>query len=72
MTPLNAIVTKDLLVNIVRKVDCQLYLIRFVSFQLFQGGHLHTIVTNVDIAPELVERLHPTTSVHMIASFAAE
>ena len=43
------------------EVDCQLYSIGFVSFQLFQGGHLHTIVTNVDIAPELVERLHPTT-----------
>ena len=53
MRPLNAIVTKDLLVNIVRKVDCQLYSIRFVSFQLFQGGHLHMIATSVDIAPRI-------------------
>jgi len=30
------------------------------------------IATNVDIAPELVERLHPTISVHMIASIAAQ
>ena len=79
MTPLNAIATKDSLVNIVRKVHCQLYSIRFVSgissvcgHHPSVGGHLHTIDTNVDIAPELVERLHPTTSVHVIASFAAE
>ena len=72
MTPLNAIVRKDLLVNIVRKVDCQLYSIKFVSFQLFHCGQLHTIATNVEIAPKLIERLHPTTSVDMIASFAAE
>ena len=64
--------TKDSLVNIVRKVDCQLFSIRFVLVELFYGGHLHTIATNVDIAPELVERLHGTTSVHMIALIAAE
>ena len=46
--------------------------IRFVLVELFYGGHLHTIATNVDIAPELVERLHRTTSVHMIALIAAE
>ena len=69
MTPLNAIVRKDLSVNIVRKVDCRLYSIRFVSFQLFQGGHLHTIATNVDIAP-MQNWLNDYS--HMIASFAAE
>ena len=53
MTPLNAIVTKDLLVNIVRKVGCQLYSGRFVSFQLFHSGHPYTIATNIDIAPRI-------------------
>ena len=53
MTPLNAIVTKDLLVNIVRKVGCQLYSGRFASFQLFHGGHAYTIATNIDIAPRI-------------------
>ena len=69
MTPVNAVVTKGSLVNIVRKVDFQLYSIRFVSFQLFQGGHLHTIATTVDIAP-MQNWLNDYS--HMIASFAAE
>ena len=59
MTPLNATVTNDLSVNIVRKVGCQLYSGRFVSFQLFHDGHVYAIATNVDIAPELVEQLLP-------------
>ena len=57
MTPLNAIVTNDLSVNIVRKVDCQLYSGIFFSFQLFHDGHVYAIATNVDIAPESVEQL---------------
>ena len=57
MTPLNAIVTKDLSVIIVRKVGCQLYSGRFFSFQLFHDGHVYAIATNVDIAPESVEQL---------------
>ena len=53
MTPLNAIVRKDSLVNIVRKVRLPTLSVRFVSFQPFQGAHLHTIATKVDIVPRI-------------------